>query len=118
MESMLEKTCFEILINDYSLIVFDERVTFWPQRIRSLPCACAYVALFAHRLPYNHYTQSHTHAMQQRHMHKAVTGRVEAKKLLSRRRQFEYSMWLNYLQRLRSPVYGRHSFLCDSLNCA
>ena len=36
-------------------------------------------------------TQSHTHTMQQTHMHKAVTGRVEAKKLLSRRRQSEYS---------------------------
>ena len=29
--------------------------------------------------------------MQQTHIHKAVTGRVEAKKLLSRRRQSEYS---------------------------
>ena len=28
--------------------------------------------------------------MQQMHTHKAVTGRVEAKKLLSRRRQSEY----------------------------
>ena len=28
--------------------------------------------------------------MQQKHMHKAVTVRVEAKKLLSRRRQSEY----------------------------
>ena len=36
-------------------------------------------------------TQSHTHTMQQTHMHKAVTQRVEAKKLLSRRRQSEYS---------------------------
>ena len=36
-------------------------------------------------------TQSHTHTMQQTHTHKAVTGRVEAKKLLSRRRQSEYS---------------------------
>ena len=37
-------------------------------------------------------TQSHTHTMQQTHMHKAVTRRVEAKKLLSRRRQLEYSL--------------------------
>ena len=36
-------------------------------------------------------TQSHMHAMQQTHMHKAVTRHVEAKKLLSRRRQSEYS---------------------------
>ena len=35
--------------------------------------------------------QSHTHAMQQTHMHKAVTRHVEAKKLLSRRRQSNYS---------------------------
>ena len=34
-------------------------------------------------------TQSHMHAMQQTHTHKAVTRRVEAKKLLSRRRQSE-----------------------------
>ena len=35
-------------------------------------------------------TQSHTHTMQQTRAHKAVTRRVEAKKLLSRRRQLEY----------------------------
>ena len=29
--------------------------------------------------------------MQQTHTHKAVTGRVEAKKLLSRRRQSDYT---------------------------
>ena len=32
----------------YSPIAFNERVTFWLQRVQSLPCACAYVALFAH----------------------------------------------------------------------
>ena len=36
-------------------------------------------------------TQSHTHTMQQTRTHKAVTRRVEAKKLLSRPRQSEYS---------------------------
>ena len=35
--------------------------------------------------------QSHTHTMQQTYTHKAVTGRVEVKMLLSRRRQSEYS---------------------------
>ena len=35
--------------------------------------------------------QSHTHTMQQTHVHKAVTGRIEAKKLLSCRRQSEYN---------------------------
>ena len=46
---------------DYSLIAFDERLTFWLQRVRSLPCACAYVALFARRLAYNHYAFAHTY---------------------------------------------------------
>ena len=44
----------------YSLIAFDERVTFWLQRVRSLPCACAYVALFVGMLAYNHYAIAHT----------------------------------------------------------
>ena len=73
----------------YSLIAFHERVTFWLQRVRSLPFA-------VRMLHYLHVglritiTQSHTHTMQQTRMHKAVTWRVEAKKLLSRRRQSEY----------------------------
>ena len=37
------------------------RVTFWLQRVWSLPCACAYVALFACRLVYNHYAIAHTY---------------------------------------------------------
>ena len=45
----------------YSLIAFDERVTFWLQRVQSLPCACAYVALFARRLAYNHYAIAHAY---------------------------------------------------------
>ena len=45
----------------FSLIAFDERVTILLQRIRSLPCACAYVALFARRLTYNHYAITHTY---------------------------------------------------------
>ena len=45
----------------YSLIAFDERVTFWLQRVRSLPCACAYVAVFAHRLAFNHYAIAHAY---------------------------------------------------------
>ena len=44
----------------YRLIVFDERVIFWFQLAWPLPCACAYVALPALRLAYNHYTSSHT----------------------------------------------------------
>ena len=50
-----------ILLCTYSLIAFDERVTFWLQRIRLLPCALAYVALFARRLAYNHYEIAHTY---------------------------------------------------------
>ena len=45
----------------YSLIAFDERVSFWLQRAQSLPCACAYVALFARRLAYNHYAIAHAY---------------------------------------------------------
>ena len=47
--------------NCYSLIAFDERVTFWLQRVRSLPCACANVAFFARRLAYNHYAFAHAY---------------------------------------------------------
>ena len=46
---------------DYSFIAFDERVTFWLQCVRSLPCACAHVALFARRLTYNHYAIAHAY---------------------------------------------------------
>ena len=45
----------------YSLIAFDERVTFWLQRVRSLLCACVHVALFARRLAYNHYAIAHAY---------------------------------------------------------
>ena len=45
----------------YILIAFDERVTFWLQHVRSLPCARAYVALFVRRLAYNHYAIAHTY---------------------------------------------------------
>ena len=31
----------------YSPIAFDERVTFWLQHAGSLPCACAFAALYA-----------------------------------------------------------------------
>ena len=79
-----------LLFSPKSLIVFDERVTFWLQRVHSLHSAPVYVALFA-RGSCITITQSHTHAMQQTHMHKAVVGRVEAKKLLPRRRQSDNS---------------------------
>ena len=53
----------------YSLIAFDERVTFWLQRVRSLHCACAYVALFARRLVYNHYAIAHAYNAANTHTH-------------------------------------------------
>ena len=31
----------------YTPIAFDERVTFWLQQARSLPCVCAFAALYA-----------------------------------------------------------------------
>ena len=40
----------------------------------------------------NGYTQAYVQIMQHTHTHKTVTGRVEAKKLLSRRRQSYYSI--------------------------
>ena len=46
---------------DYSLIAFDERVTFWLQPVWSLLCAFAYVALFVRRLAYNHYAIAHAY---------------------------------------------------------
>ena len=39
---------------------------------------------------HNGYTQAYVHIMQHIYTHKAVTGRVEAKKLLSHRRQSNY----------------------------
>ena len=39
----------------------------------------------------NGYTQAYAQIIQHMHTHKAVTGRVEAKKLLSRRKQSNYS---------------------------
>ena len=35
------------IFSRYTPIAFDERVTFWLQRTRLLPCACAFAALYA-----------------------------------------------------------------------
>ena len=76
---------------DYTLIAFDKRVTFWLQLVGSLPCACAYVALFARKLTYNHYTIAH--ACNAANAYAQGSDRaVEAKKLLSRWRQSEYRL--------------------------
>ena len=62
-------------------------------------------------------TQSHTHTMQQTHTHKVVTRRIEAKKLLSRQRQSEYSNknqnLINFeiyygLERLKNKQTNKH----------
>ena len=68
---------------DYTLIVFDERVTFWLQLVRSLHCACANVALFARRLAYNHYAIAHACNAANAHA-QGSDWVVEDKKLLSR----------------------------------
>ena len=58
----------------------------------------------------NGYTQAYEQIMQHRHTHKAVTGRVEAKKLLSRRRQSNYrSSWFIYLV---FPVHVKPELVC------
>ena len=55
----------------------------------------------------NGYTQAFAHLMQYTHTHKAVTGRIEAKKLLSRRRQSNYS-FCSCLSNLTSAVIYYH----------
>ena len=70
-------------VSIYTLIAFDERVTFWLQ----LSGQC----LVRVRL-LDGYTQAYAQIMQHTHTHKAETRRVEAKKLLSRRRQSKYNM--------------------------
>ena len=61
----------------YSLIAFDERVTFWLQPVRSLPCACAYVALFARRLAYNHYAIAHAYNAANAHAYNAAKAHAQ-----------------------------------------
>ena len=90
----------------YSLIAFDERVTSWLQRVRSLPRACAYVALFARRLAYNHYAIPHAYSATNAHAQDS-DRRVETKKLLSRRRQSEYSSFF----RLATFTSYHHPFV-------
>ena len=78
-----------LLQSFYNFIAFEERVTFWLQRARLLPCACGYVALFARRLGYNHHAITHAHNAA--NVHAQGSDRcVEAKKLLSHRRQLQY----------------------------
>ena len=68
------------MLHCYTPIASNERVTFWLQHAQSLPCACAFVTLYACALR-DGYTQAYAQIMQHTHTHKAVTGRVEAKKV-------------------------------------
>ena len=89
----------------YTSIAFDDIVTFWLQRAGSLPYACTFAALYACARAY---TQAYAQIMQHTHTHKAVTGRVEAKKLLSRWRQSKYSAV--HLCQIENTNVGTHSF--------
>ena len=55
------------------------------------------------------YTRAYMQIKQHTHMHKAVTGRVEAKKYLSCRRQSDYSKF-NYLNILHVAKYSNLGF--------
>ena len=55
------------VVQRFTMLAFDERVTFWFQHTRSLPCACAYVALFARRLAYNHYAIAYAYNAANKH---------------------------------------------------
>ena len=65
---------------------YDQRATFWLQSIRLLPCACVFAFFYAlcncMMVIYEPRAQI---------MHEAVTGHVEAKKLLSHWRQLDDS---------------------------
>ena len=86
---------------NYSLIAFDERVTFWLQRVWSLPCACAYVALFARRLAYNHYAIAHAYNAANAHAQGSDRARwsqkvslVEGNRSIDRSVCFLFSLWV------------------------
>ena len=63
--------------------------------MRQVTALCVRILLHCMRVRLrNGYTQAYAQILQHTHMHKAVTGRVEAKKLLFRRRQSNYSICL------------------------
>ena len=53
------------------------------QRVRSLPCACAYVAPFARRLAYNHYAIAHAYNAANAHAQGSDPARWSQKVTLS-----------------------------------
>ena len=86
--NMLAVAMLELAV--YSPIAFNERVTFCLQppghclvRVHLLHCMRVRLR--------NGYTWAYAQIMQHTYTHKAVTQRVEAKKLISRRRQSKYS---------------------------
>ena len=75
--------------NVYSPIAFDERVTFWLQRARSLPCACVFDALYALRNGYTRTSRENNAAS----AHSQGSNRTHfTRKLLSRQRQSDYRL--------------------------
>ena len=76
----------------YSLIAFDERVNFLATTcpVTALcMCVCCIVCVCDCVMVIH---QPHAQILLHMHRHKTVTGRVEAKKLLSRQRQTDYSL--------------------------
>ena len=92
-DKLYDVSCTKDLIFDhrasctsyYSQIVFDERVIS--------TCFNAYSHCLVCVRLHNGYTWFYTQIKQHTHMHMAVTGRFETKKLLSRRRWSHYSGW-------------------------
>ena len=62
----------------YSLITFKEKITSMRQRVQSLPCACAFVALFGCVLAQWLYASLRADK-QHMHTHKAVAGELKRK---------------------------------------
>ena len=88
----------------YTPIAFDERVNASGHcllRVRLLHCMRVRLR--------NGYTQAYALIMQHTHTHKAVTGRIEAKKLLSCRRRSNYSSSI-------FPQQGCDGVIHDSLH--
>ena len=77
----------------YTLIAFDERVTLTSTRSVTALCVC--VCCMVCVCDCVMVIREPTHKkMQHTHMHKAMTRRVEAKKLLSHRRQSNYRSYM------------------------
>ena len=83
----IETICWSVLYSDCL-----RRESNFLASTRQVTALCVRILLHCMRVRLrNGYTQAYAQIMQHTHMHKAVTGRVEAKKLLSRRRQSNYS---------------------------